>query len=967
MLSVVHLGPAPVGNDDLTGHNTAQGRSIAEWCVGRTAGKGGDEGAVSTFINFLVLGLGSGAAYVLSAQGLVLIYRGSGVVNFASGGYAVIGAYAYFELKELGLPEVPALVVAVLAASATGALTQLLIMQRLKNAAQLTRVIATLGLLALIEGLFIVKFQTGQAFPAFILPNPSMHFDGEIIGGYYLYIFVIGVVLSAALYAFYRYTPFGLKTSAAAENGRAVAALGHSPDAVATWNWAAGGALAGLGGILVSPILGLSVGSIGLLLIPSLASALLGSFTSFSLTLLGGLLVGVGESEIQNANIGIGWPEVVPLLIVIIVLVVRGSSLPSRSFINLRLPKVGSGNISWLFMFAAFAVGVALCPLLSNGAAGALIGSITIAIILLSSVVVTGYAGQLSLAQLGMAGMGAFVAARVGQALGLNFWEAALVGLVGVVPIGALLGLPALRARGVNLAIVTLGFGAVVEDVIFANPAYTGGQAGTTVQTPTLWGYDLNAELHPQRYAVMALVAFFLCVIAVCNLRRGRVGRLLVAVRGNERAAATLGINVARAKLYAFSVAAVIATVGGILIVYEAPSVTWTNGWDVVVGITLLSTLVIGGIGYAAGAVIGGIAAAAGIGAYLFSYLGLGVQDWIAPVAGLGTILFVIKAPDGVVSVVIARRQKKLEAKRSAAVAKKAAAIKAELEATATGASVGAISTGSHELEIEGLSVRFGGVVALDGVSVTVHSGEVVGLIGPNGAGKTTLIDAVTGITRRYDGHVLLDGRWLDRLGPAQRARAGVARSFQSLELFDDLTVEENIRVAAERPSAWAYVGDLARPIRRSLPPYVVAAIKEFGLVDDLAKHPSELPFGRRRLVGIVRAVAAAPKIVLLDEPAAGLDQRESTELVDLLRSLAERWNLGVLLVEHDMAVVMKACDRITALDFGQVIASGTPEEVRRHPAVLRAYLGVADPDSGRQARPDPGPVGAVDPGGASA
>ena len=918
---------------------------------------------MSTFINFFLLGLGSGAAYVLSAQGLVLIYRGSGVVNFATGGFAVIAAYSYLELGELGIPEVPAIFLALLATAGVGALTHLLIMRRLKSAAQLTRVIATLGLLALIEGLFIVKFQNGEAFPTFVFPNSSIHVDGEIIGGYYLYLLGLAVVLSIGLYAFYRYTAFGLKTTASAENGRAVAALGHSPDVVATWNWAGGAALAGLGGILVAPIVGLSVGSIGLLLIPALASALLASFTSFSMTLLGGLLVGVAESEIQNANIGVGWPQVVPLLIVIVVLVIRGSSLPTRSFIHLRLPKVGSGNISWPFMGVAFAIGVALCLLTSNGAAGALIASITVAIILLSSVVVTGYAGQLSLAQLGIAGMGAFVAARVGQALGLDFWEAALVGLIGVIPIGALLGLPALRARGVNLAIVTLGFGVVVEDVIFSNPSYTGGQAGTVVQTPTLWGYDLNAELHPQRYAVMSLIALFLCVIAVCNMRRGRVGRLLVAVRGNERAAATLGINVARAKLYAFSVAAVIATVGGILIVYQAPSVTWTDGWDIFVGITLLSTVVIGGIGYAAGAVAGGFAAAVGIGAYIFSYLGFGVQDWIAPVVGLGTILAVIKAPDGIVALSTARRQRKLAAKRPAAIAKKSAVLRAELEAIAADDSVDAISETSHELSIDGLSVRFGGVVALDGVSFTVRSGEVVGLIGPNGAGKTTLIDAVTGITRRYGGRVLLDGQSVDRLGPTKRARAGFARSFQSLELFDDLTVEENIRVAAERPTPWSYVGDLVRPTRSPLAPHVVAAIREFGLIDDLAKYPTELPFGRRRLVGIVRAVATAPKIVLLDEPAAGLDQRESTDLIQLLRSLVERWNLGVLLVEHDMRLVMKACDRITALDFGQIIASGTPEEVRQSPAVVSAYLGVAGDDDGDELPADA--VGVAEPSSA--
>jgi len=178
---------------------------------------------------------------------------------------------------------------------------------------------------------------------------------------------------------------------------------------------------------------------------------------------------------------------------------------------------------------------VALCLLTSNGAAGALIASITVAIILLSSVVVTGYAGQLSLAQLGIAGIGAFVAARVGQALGLDFWEAALVGLIGVIPIGALLGLPALRARGVNLAIVTLGFGIVVEDVIFSNPAYTGGQAGTVVQTPTLWGYDLNAELHPQRYAVMSVSYTHLDVYKRQVLREpvGAGAHVFVRIRGD--------------------------------------------------------------------------------------------------------------------------------------------------------------------------------------------------------------------------------------------------------------------------------------------------------------------------------------------------------------------------------------------------------------------------------------------------
>jgi sulfate-transporting ATPase len=890
---------------------------------------------------FFLLGAGTGAVYVLAAQGLVLIHRGSGVVNFANGGFALIGAYTFFELQESGIPEVPAIAIGMLAAAAAGAATHLLIMRRLKNAAQLTRVIATLALLALIQGAFIVKFQSDQAFPHFPLPNPTEHIFGQAIGAYYLFMLLIAAVLSAGLWAFYRYSAFGLKTSASAENGRSMAALGHSPDRLATWNWSAGGALAGLGGILVAPIVGLSVESVGLLLVPMLASALLGSFSSFSLTFLGGLVVGVGEAEVQRSVTTPGWPEVVPFFIVILVLVLKGSSLPSRSYVSLRLPKVGSGNIPWRFAIPGFAGGVALCLLLSNGASAALIDTITAAIILLSSVVVTGYAGQLSLAQLGIAGIGAFIAARVGQAIGLNFWEALIVGMIGVIPIGIIIGLPALRARGVNLAIVTLGFGVIVEQVIFANSTFTGGVAGTTVQTPTLFGFDLNAELHPQRYAVLSLVLFALSGLAVCNLRRGRVGRRLVAVRGNERAAATLGINVAQTKLYAFSVAGVLATVGGVLIVYQASSVTWTSGWDVITGITLLSTIVIGGIGFVGGSLIGGLVVAAGISAYLFSFLGVSVQNWIAPVAGLGTILVILKWPDGIVAMITGGRRARRATKHADAQQKAAAASLAGFNARADALSMEAVVRDGHELTIEGLTVRFGGVVALDDVSFSVRSGEVVGLIGPNGAGKTTLIDAVTGITRRYTGHISVDGRRLDGQGPTQRARTGLARSFQSLELFDDLSVEENIAVAAESPPAWAYVSDLVWPLRGELGASAISAIKEFGLAGDLTKHPGELPFGRRRLVGIVRAIAAAPKIVLLDEPAAGLDQRESAELVDLLRHLAEDWNLGILLVEHDMRLVMSVCDRITALDFGQVIAQGSPDEVRNSEAVVTAYLGI--------------------------
>jgi ABC-type branched-subunit amino acid transport system ATPase component len=229
-------------------------------------------------------------------------------------------------------------------------------------------------------------------------------------------------------------------------------------------------------------------------------------------------------------------------------------------------------------------------------------------------------------------------------------------------------------------------------------------------------------------------------------------------------------------------------------------------------------------------------------------------------------------------------------------------------------------------------------------VSMEVHPGEVVGLIGPNGAGKTSLIDAVTGFADVSEGAISLDDRRIDRMNATQRARRGLRRSFQSLELFEDVSVEENIRAGSDqRASRLSWVSDLFWPGRHDLPPTAVAAVREFELEPHLDQTPEELPYGRRRLVGIARTVASGPSVVLLDEPAAGLDEHESADLARLIRRLADERNMAVLLVEHDVGLVMSTCDRIVVIDFGKVIGSGTPEEIRGDEAVRDAYLGHPD------------------------
>jgi sulfate-transporting ATPase len=263
---------------------------------------------------------------------------------------------------------------------------------------------------------------------------------------------------------------------------------------------------------------------------------------------------------------------------------------------------------------------------------------------------------------------------------------------------------------------------------------------------------------------------------------------------------------------------------------------------------------------------------------------------------------------------------------------------------------LGAGDDGPHEvaprrlgatLDIEHLTVRFGGVVAVDDVSLSVHPGEVVGLIGPNGAGKTTVIEAVTGFVRVGPATRLrLDGVPIDGWSPTARSRAGLGRSFQTLELFEDITVGENLLVACDDRNRASYASDLLRPGRPRLTALARQAVRELGLSDELDVHPDELSHGRRRLVAIARSIAASPSVLLLDEPAAGLSTAETSELGRSIRRLASEMGLAVVLIEHDVGLVLSTCDRVAVMDFGRLIALGPPAEVAADPAVIAAYLG---------------------------
>jgi branched-chain amino acid transport system ATP-binding protein len=252
-------------------------------------------------------------------------------------------------------------------------------------------------------------------------------------------------------------------------------------------------------------------------------------------------------------------------------------------------------------------------------------------------------------------------------------------------------------------------------------------------------------------------------------------------------------------------------------------------------------------------------------------------------------------------------------------------------------------------LETKGLTITYGGLRANDRVDLAVPEGKLVGLIGPNGAGKTTFIDAITGFSKPSEGSVHFAGEDITDLGTHERARRGLSRTWQSLELFEDLTIRDNMLVAASRPKWWAFLADIVHPNRfGGLNAQVEWALSQVGLVDFQHNYPGELPHGHRKLIGVARALVGRPQLVLLDEPAAGLDSAESHELGRQLRGLLDV-GITVFLIDHDMGLVLSICDYLYVLDFGRIIAEGTPAQIRANPDVVAAYLGATAGDAVEQ------------------
>lgn len=537
--------------------------------------------------------------------------------------------------------------------------------------------------------------------------------------------------------------------------------------------------------------------------------------------------------------------------------------------------------------------------------------AVIVAIVARSTGLVTGQAGMISLCQLSFAAVGAWVVTRLGlSGLGVPFLAQIVAGGLAAVPFGVLVGLPALRLRGVHLAVVTLGFATTV-DVYLRVKGFPREGFATAVVPPR--PFD-----DPRIYFVLCWATFVVVAFLLALAGRRRAGAAWLAVRHSERATAAMGMSVPRVKLTAFAMSGFVAGLSGGLLTGQVGLVTPEN-FAPVGSLVTFAVAVMTAAQYVEGALLAGVLVA--FFPELLRRLGLPL-DIADLVFALGAI-DVLRRGRGGIAAQAREAARPLVARLSAAPSPLPAAA-AEQPARPPRRARSADAVAPPALEVRGLTVRFGEVVALDGVDLRVRPGTVHALIGPNGAGKTTLVDAVTGFLPRYRGSVRVAGAELDGLLAHRRARAGVRRTFQQDRTIPDLGVGDYVRLAAGRRTsardAEAVLGFLGCP----------AADRPIGSLD----------VGTRRLVELAGALAARPALLLLDEPAAGMTEVESADLAERIAAVPGRFDCAVLLIEHDMAHVVAASSEVTVVDFGCTIASGSPRDVLEHPDVVAAYLG---------------------------
>jgi branched-chain amino acid transport system permease protein len=641
-------------------------------------------------VGYLLAGLGGGAVVAALAIGLVLCFRTSGVVNFAYGAMGMYAAFVFVELRRTGellLPVVglpsrvalvsrptvaTALVVAAVMGAVLGAIVFWLVFRPLRAASSLARVVASLGLLVYLQEVVRLGVPASGAAGAVrspVLPEGPVRLFGTAVGANRLWLAALAVVVAAGLGAVFRWTRFGLATRAAATNDKGALLAGLAPDRLAVAIWAGAGVLAGLSVVLIEPIAGLDPTTTPLLVVPALAAALLGGLRSFAVATAAGLGIGMVQSLLLGVAVDpattwlptwlpvIGLQQAVPVVVIVVALVWRGDLLPPRAAVPER-PLPPSPAPRRVALWSVVLAGAVVIGLLGLSASWrqALIVSMIYALVTLSVVVITGYVGQISLAQLALAGVAGFTVIRAMDA-GVPFVLAGPLAALVAMALGVVVGLPATRVRGMTLAVATLAVAVAVEELVLASPSLSGGAAGSSAPRPDLFGLDigvggLGADNFRPAFGLVLLAVVVVAYVGVANLRRGDTGLRWLAVRANERAAAAAGIDVPRTKLAAFALSSLLAGAAGVFMALATTTLSPTS-FMVIGALVAVALTYLAGVSSLGGALLAATLAQAGVVTTALNQLGDGEPGrYVFALSGIGLMLVAVLAPAGLTGLV---------------------------------------------------------------------------------------------------------------------------------------------------------------------------------------------------------------------------------------------------------------------------------------------------------------------------
>ena len=544
--------------------------------------------------------------------------------------------------------------------------------------------------------------------------------------------------------------------------------------------------------------------------------------------------------------------------------------------------------------------------------------------------ILVGWTGQISLGHAGLYAVGAYTSALTSTRLGLPFWLSAPLGVTLAGLFGAALAIPSLRARGPYLAMVTIAFGFMAE-VTSNRWGLTGGPMGImSIPAPTL---PDGSEMKPTQYFWLIAGVALICHLLAANIFRGRLGRTLLALQGSELAAQSVGINVFRYKVLAFVVSSVYAGIGGVFFAHQNGFIN-SDTFVFSLSVSLLASVLMGGSGTLFGPLVGSVIL------NLIPTVFASLQEYQLYIYGGIILVMIVFLPKGIVGSLRLMPAFRRLRRPPAAITPDASA----LDFASASVEEGPI------LAVQGLAKSFGGIRALSGVDVSIKRGTVHGLIGPNGSGKSTFVNLVTGVYRSSAGRITLGGRALAPQRPHHIARSGITRTFQSICLFGEIPVIDNVMVGFHLQLRCGFLAQLlqtrAAVAEEALFRRKAMALLEFVGIADRAHDPAQnLSYGQQRLLEIARALAVRPQLLMLDEPAAGVNPTELRHLARIIRDIKAA-GVTLLVIEHHMELIMGISDVISVFDFGQKIAEGSAAAVREDNKVIEAYLGVTESEA---------------------